>query len=204
MKRFSSVLAMAVVLTVGLVPAWAGAPTDDLRGYVDRAIVVLEKPEMKGSAHAAERLSAVRAIAGEGLDMQAAARHALGAQWEARTPAERARFTELFAALIDGAYLTKVSSYDGEKVAYDSETVTGDDAVVKARVIAKDGDVTPVEFRLIRGAGGRWRMWDAQFEGMSLVDNYRAQFSRIIRTTSFEELVKRLEARARALKVTAP
>src|SRR5438105_14395236 len=116
MKRSLVFLMLAVVLNVGLAPAWAGTPTADLRGYVDRAIVVLEKPEMKGPAHAAERLSAVRAIADEGLDMQAAARHALGAQWEARTPAERTRFTELFAALIDGAYLTKVSSYDGEKV----------------------------------------------------------------------------------------
>ena len=88
--------------------------------------------------------------------------------------------TELFTALIYSAYLTRVAGYSGEHMAWDAETIRGDAASVKARVVAKDGDVTPVEFYLLRGSDGRWRVWDASFEGMSLVGNYRAQFARIM------------------------
>lgn len=180
--------------------AWAGAPTEALHGYVTRVLTVLDAPAMRDPQQVEARHRAVRAIAEEGFDFQEASRRALGTNWEARTPVERARFVELFTALIDGAYLAKVAGYDGERMAYDAETVTGNEAVVTTRVIAKDQGVTPVSFRLVRGADGRWRVWDAAFGGMSLVSNYRSQFARIVRTSSFQALVTRLEERVDALR----
>ncbi len=201
LSRVPVVLLAALLLLAGLVvPARAGQPTDDLRSYVDRVVAVLDDPAMKGPDHAADRQRAVKTVADEGLDLQEAARRTLGQYWDARTAAERTRFTELFTALIYAGYLSKVAGYDGERITYDRETAAGDEAVVQARVIAKDGDVTPVEFRLVRTPGGRWRVWDASFEGMSLVGNYRAQFARIIRSTSYGELIKRLEARTHPTK----
>jgi len=147
---------VTVAMTAAGPRSWAGSPTDDLGGYVDRAIAVLEAPDMKGPGHSVERHHAVRSIAGEGLDFLEASRRALGGHWEARTPDERARFVALFTALIDTAYLSKVVGYNGERLRYDGESVTGGEAVVKTRVIEKDGDVTPVEFRLIHGADDRW------------------------------------------------
>jgi len=193
---------LAVVFVAALHPgaAWAGAPTDQLRSYVDRVVAVLDDPAMKGAGHAADRQRAVQAVADDGLALGETARRTLGQYWDARTPAEQAQFTDLFTRLIYGSYLTRVAGYDGERVAYDGEAITGGEAIVKARVIAKDGDVTPIEFRLVRDGNARWRVWDASFEGMSLVGNYRAQFTRIIRTASFADLVKRLETRPQATK----
>jgi phospholipid transport system substrate-binding protein len=54
-----------------------------------------------------------------------------------------------------------------------------------------------VTFSLHQGADGGWRVYDVSFEGMSLVGNYRAQFNKIIRGSSFDELVARLEAKTR-------
>jgi phospholipid transport system substrate-binding protein len=42
---------------------------------------------------------------------------------------------------------------------------------------------------------GRWLVYDIVIESVSLVGNYRSQFDRIIRTASFEELLKRLKSR---------
>jgi phospholipid transport system substrate-binding protein len=186
-----------LVLAAAPPAAWAGSPTEDLRGYVDRVIAVLDGPDLKGSALTGDRQRAVRSIASEGLDFTEAARRALGQHWGGRTATERTRFVALFTALIDGAYLSRVAGYNGERLRYDGESVTGDEAVVKTRVLEKDGGVTPLEFRLIRGSDDRWRVWDATFEGMSLVGSYRAQFSRIMRSSSFQQLMSRLEDRAR-------
>jgi phospholipid transport system substrate-binding protein len=191
---------LAIFLVALVAPAWAGSPTEELRSYVDRAVAVLENPDLKPAARNAERRRAVRVIADESLDFREAARRALGPHWEARTPAEQRHFVELFTALIDLGYLSRVKNYDGEKVAYDKELVTGNDAHVEARVIAKDGDITPVVFHLARGTGDRWRVYDAAFEGVSLVDNYRAQFQKLMRTGSYQDLVSRLEAHVRAAR----
>lgn len=194
---------VALLLTVLVAvasPVWAGSPTEDLRSYVDRVVVVLETPELKAPTRNADRHRAVRAIADEGVDFREAARRTLGTHWDARSGAEQARFVALFTSLIDHAYVSKVKSYDGEKVAYDNEVVTGNEALVNARIIAKDGDITPVEFHLARGADGRWRVYNAVFEGVSLVGNYRSQFQKIMRTGSFQDLEKRIEAHVRALR----
>jgi phospholipid transport system substrate-binding protein len=183
-------------LTVlGIAPAWAGPPTDELKSYVDRVVAILQDPDMKSPARAGERHRAIQAIANDGLDLTESARRALAPHWDTRTPSEQTRFIELFTALIYSSYLSRVAGYDGERLTYDGESVDGAEASVKTRVIAKDGDVTPVTFRLIQGKDGHWRVWDAVFEGMSLVGNYQAQFGRIIRSASFNELVKRLGKR---------
>ena len=189
---------LIVALTVAVAtPALAGPPTDALRTYVDRLLIVLDDPAMKGPNRAVERQRTVRAIAEEALDFTESSRRALGSHWDARTAAERTRFVRLFTDLIDHAYISRMA-LDGETIALDTETVTGQEAIVQGRALSKSGGVTPVQFSLLQSAEGRWRVYDVSFEGMSLVSNYRAQFNKIIRASSFEELVNRLEAKTRA------
>jgi phospholipid transport system substrate-binding protein len=152
---------------------------------------------LKTPERAAERYRTVKALAEDALDFKESARRALGPHWDARTPTERERFVRLFTDLIDHAYLTRLS-VDGEKIVLDSETVDGGQAVVRGRALLKSGGATPVEFYLDQGANGGWRLYDVSFEGISLISNYRAQFNKIIRTSSFEELANLLEARNRA------
>src|SRR3989475_11353038 len=51
---------------------------------------------------------------------------------------------------------------------------------------------SPVESRLLH-RGERWLIYDVLIENVSLIANYRAQFDRIVRTSSYEDLVKRLK-----------
>jgi phospholipid transport system substrate-binding protein len=199
MTALSRGVTVALLLALGMAvatPASAGPPSDALRGYVDRLFVVLDDTGLKGPARAAERQRTVRALAEEALDLNESSRRALGAHWDARTAAERARFVRLFTDLIDQAYISRIS-LDGESIALDGETVTGPEAVVKGRALSKSGGATPVQFFLVQGAEGRWRVYDVSFEGMSLVGSYRAQFNKIIRASSFDELVNRLEGKTR-------
>ena len=193
--RFAAALAAAFSVVI-VVPASAGPPTDALRANIDHLLAVMEDAALKAPARAAERRRTLRVLTEKALDFKESARRALGAHWEARTPTERDRFVRLFTDLIDQAYLTRLS-VDGEKIVLVSETVDGTEAVIEGRALSKSGGATPVEFSLYQGADGSWRVYDVSFEGMSLVGNYRAQFNKIIRTSSFEELVALLEAKTR-------
>jgi phospholipid transport system substrate-binding protein len=49
---------------------------------------------------------------------------------------------------------------------------------------------------------GRWCAYDIIIDGVSLVSNYRSQFQKIMRDSSYEELVKKLRERSIATENT--
>jgi phospholipid transport system substrate-binding protein len=184
----------AVVLTSGG-PAWAGAPTDQLRGRVDRVLRVLEDPALKEDVRVAERRAAIRAIAHEIFDFRELSQRALARHWHARTPAERDEFVGLFADLLERSYIGKIEMYSGgDRIQYTSETAEGDQATVRTRIVTKSETEIPIDYRLHR-VGDRWLVYDVAIEGVSLVANYRAQFNRIIQSSSYGALVAKLAAK---------
>jgi phospholipid transport system substrate-binding protein len=188
------VVAVTLVLTLGG-PAWAGAPTDQLRGRVDRVLRVLEDPQLRQDGRTAERRAAIRTIAHEIFDFRELSQRALARHWQARTPAEREEFTRLFADLLERSYLGKIETYSGgESIQYTGESAEGDQATVRTRIVTKAKTEIPVDYRMHR-VGDRWLVYDVAIEGVSLVANYRAQFGRIIQTASFKGLLDKLKAK---------
>jgi phospholipid transport system substrate-binding protein len=184
-----SLLAFVVATAI---PAVAGAPTDQIRQRVDNVIKVLDDPALK--AKPAERHAAVRKIAEEIFDNADTARRALGPHWNARTPQEQQEFTQLFAEVLDRAYIGKIELYQGEKVRFVGETIDGDEATVKTRIFTKKGTEVPVDYRLHLN-DGRWLVYDVIIEGVSLVANYRTQFNKIVQTESYQALVQKLKSK---------
>ena len=187
------VLIVAFVLGLGM-DAWAGAPTDQVRSYTDRVLKVLEDPALTQP----QRREAVRTLAAEAFDTTETAQRALGVHWQQRTPAEREQFVKLFANLLEQTYVSRIDEYGGEHLEYVGEQVDGDKATVRARIITSKGTEVAVESRVIQ-KGDRWLIYDILIENLSLISNYRSQFDRVIRTSSYGELVKRLQARVVAL-----
>jgi len=171
-------------------PAWAGGPTDQLRDYTDKVIKVLDDQALAST----DRRAAVRKMALEAFDATETAKRVLARHWQARTPAERDEFIQLFAELLERTYITRISEYGGEKIKYVGESIDGDLATVRARIITKNGTEVPVESRMLR-RGDRWLIYDVVIENISLISNYRSQFDRIVRTSSYEELVRRLKTK---------
>jgi phospholipid transport system substrate-binding protein len=183
---------MIVSLVVAATPAAAGAPTDQLRQRVDEVIKVVDDPTLMGRT--AERHAAVRKIAENVFDYPDTAQRALGVHWNARTPQERQEFIQLFADLLDRAYIGKIDLYQGEKVRYASETLDGEQATVKTRIVTKRGSEVPVDYRM-QMKNGRWLVYDVIIEGVSLVSNYRVQFNKVVQTESYQSLVQKLRAK---------
>ena len=130
----------------------------------------------------------------EAFDVGEAARRALGPHWSKRTPAEREEFAGLFQGLLERGYLSRIGEYGGERVQYVAERVDGEFAVVRAQIVTAKGTQIPIEARVVR-KGERWLMYDVLIENVSLVASYRSQFDRVIRTSSYEDLVRRLKER---------
>ena len=196
------VFATAVVALVlgGATFALAGVPTDTVREYTDAVVRVLEDPALKVDDRRAERRAAVRKIAIDIFDVQETARRALGPHWQQRSPEERAEFVQLFADLLERTYINKIDLFGGERLKFTEEKLDGDHAIVRAKVITKQGTEVPVEARMINRSGNRWQIYDIVIENISLIGNYRSQFDRIIRTSSYAELVKRLRNRGEFLQ----
>jgi phospholipid transport system substrate-binding protein len=177
----------AVMLLLAGSPAWAG-PTDQLREYTDQVIKVLDDPALARQ----DRRAAVRKLAHEAFDVTETAKRVLARHWQARTPAEREEFTQLFADLLERTYIARIDEYGGERIRYVGESMDGEQATVRARIMTRTGTEVPVESRMVR-RGERWLIYDILIENVSLIANYRSQFDRIVRANSYEELIRRLK-----------
>jgi phospholipid transport system substrate-binding protein len=174
--------------------AWAGPPTDQLREGVDRVMGILRDPALAGEQRVDERRATIGQVASEMFDFGDMAKRSLGPHWDKRTPAERAEFARLFTELIQRSYIAKVDQHRSvARVSFLGEAVDEDYAVVRTTVPLSNGSSMPLDYRM-HSSGGHWQVYDLSMDGVSLLANYRAQFNKIIRTTSFEALVAGLKA----------
>ncbi|HET9854745.1 MAG TPA: ABC transporter substrate-binding protein [Methylomirabilota bacterium] len=173
--------------------ARAGAPTEQLKASVDQIIKVLEDPALKPESRVRDRRAAIRKEAEGVFDFTETAKRALGRHWQALAEGDRHEFTSLFTDLIERAYISKIERYSGERIAYTGEVVDGGLATVRTRFVTKQGTEIPVDYRM-QQRGDRWLVYDVSVEGVSLVNNYRTQFDKIIQTSSYAELVRKMKS----------
>ena len=180
------VLAAATVVLWLASPAEAGPPTDAVKQGVDRVLAIVAKP----GDHPAE----IRAVAQELFDFEETARRTLGRHWNARSPEERREFVTLFTDLLERVYVKRIEEGAGGTVRYVGESTEDDEATVRTVVVTKQGTEVPLDYRMHR-RDGRWRIYDVNVEGVSLVANYRTQFNKVIQTESYDALVARLRSK---------
>ena len=195
MTWLARALALALLLPLVLAGpqrAWAGAPSEQLRAQIDRAVKILEDPELK--KHPVQRRVQVRQVANDIFDFQETAKRSLARHWAPRTQAERDEFVSLFSDLLERSYIGKIELYGGEKIQFIGETVEGEGAVVRTKLLTKQGTEIPIDYRMLRRSD-RWLVYDVVIEGVSLISNYRTQFNKIITTSSYEELIKKMKTK---------
>ena len=192
-------LTITVMLTAGVArdvaaaaEAGTGAPTEQLRSRVERVVTILEDAELKTKP--AARRAALRTAASDIFDFTEITRRSLGRHWQTATPAEREDLVALMTALLERSYLGRIEQYSGERIVFAGETAEADLATVRTRLVGKGGVETPVDYRVYK-VGERWLVYDVSVEGVSLVANYRAQFNKILQTSSTQGLVERLRGK---------
>jgi phospholipid transport system substrate-binding protein len=191
-RTLTSVAALPLLLASA--PVLAGPPTDQLKSSIDQVIKVLEDPSMKAEGSTEKRRVAIREAASNTFDFGESAKRALGKHWQGLSEQDRQEFTGLFTDLLERGYVTRIEEYSGEKILYTGDNIDADTATVKTKFTSKKGTEIPVDYRMQR-KGDRWLVYDVSIEGLSLVGNYRGQFNKIIETSSYQDLVKKMKAR---------
>jgi phospholipid transport system substrate-binding protein len=199
-----ALLLVVALAAIAARPAGAGVPGDQLKTQIDRVLKALEDPDLKKDGRVKDRRAAVRRIANDIFDFEETARRSLGRHWQARTAAERDQFVQLFSDLLERSYISKVEMYGGEKIQYLGDAVDGEQARVQTKLLTKSGSDIPIEYRMHRKTGDRWLVYDVVIEGVSLVANYRTQFNKIIQTSSYQELVKKMKTKQEELASGQP
>ncbi len=197
MSRF--ILGLACALTVFLsstiaMSVHAGDAMSQAKSTIDKVIELTKDNNLKRPGKAAERRRAMSKVISERFDFEEMAKRSLSVHWQQRTPQERKEFVALFTDLLGRSYMKKIESYNEEKIVYLDEKIDGSYAVVRTKVITKRNVEIPIEYRM-SAKGAKWEVYDVSIEGVSLVNNYRNQFGKIIRTSSYGELVKRMKSK---------
>jgi phospholipid transport system substrate-binding protein len=194
-KKYLFILLSAfIVLPMWFAPeaAAGNAATDEIKATVEKALTVLRDPKFKPPAKTSERRALLRQVLFARFDFSEMARRALGAHWRRRTPQEQQEFVRLFSELLERAYADTIESYSDEKIVYIGEKNDGNYAEVSSKILTSTGQEFSIGYKT-QSIDGEWKVYDVVVENISMVNNFRSQFNRVINNSSYEELVRRLK-----------
>lgn len=170
----------------------AGGPTEQIRGTVDNVLSILKDSNLNSDAKKNARRDQLRKAIFPTFDFAEMAKRSLGSHWRRRSVAEQKEFTILFTDLLQNSYVGSIESYRGDKVVYGKETQDKDYAEVATLIVTDKGEEYSIGYRLHQ-AGGEWKVYDVIIENISVVNNYRSQFNRVISRSSYEDLIRVLK-----------
>jgi phospholipid transport system substrate-binding protein len=163
--------------------------TQDLKETIDQVIVIVNDDKLKEDPEA--RREILRETINKRFNYNQMAVRALAENWSPRTSQEREEFTRLFRKLLEKSYAKKIETFGTGKVNYKDEVVKGKYAMVKTTV-QQQGKSVSLDYKLTL-EDGEWKVYDFVIKGVSIIRNYRNQFSKALKKDSFEDLMKKLE-----------
>ena len=188
-------LALGILLISGFGPARAGEPTEQIRAAINKGVQVLQESHLDATKDRSKIIQRLREIVYPLFDFKEMAKRSLGSHWRELTAQQQDEFCSLFTNLLEKSYADKIDLYDGQKVIYAQESIDKDFAQVDTKVVGKNGESFPATYRMTR-VNGKWKVYDVVVADISLVNNYRSQFHRVIVNSSFQELIDRLKEKA--------
>ena len=196
-KGLALVAAVLLVCLTGE-PATAGEATDAMKGTIDEVLRILADQSLKQPAKANERRQLLERVVGERFDYEEMSRRSLGTSWATLSEKDKHEFVSLFQTLLVNTYADKIESYTGDGVQYINERTEKEYAEVRTKVLTGKTEI-PLDYRLLH-KGSAWRVYDVVVDGVSLVNNYRGQFSKILRNGSYADLIDQLRKKSEKIK----
>ena len=147
------------------------------------------------SPEASAKNADIQKIVGSFLDFEEIARRALAKHWDTLSAKQRAEFVKTLRELIERNYLKQLYGQPDYTLKLDPEQITGNEATVPGTLLAKakGKKVTmALEYKLVRKAN-RWVVYDIITDDLSLLENYRAEFNKVIQRESFDALLAKMK-----------
>lgn len=188
----------AAIVGSSIVPGYAGPPTEAMKTTIDEVLRIVRNQDLKHKDKADERRHLLEKVVAARFDYAEMSRRALGAPWNQLTDQQKQEFVDLFRTLLTNSYADKIETYSGEGVQYLNERTEKEYAEVRTKVLSGKTEI-PLDYRLINKAED-WRVYDVVVDNISLVNNYRGQFTKILRASSYSDLVDQLRKKSDKLK----
>jgi phospholipid transport system substrate-binding protein len=182
------VVMLAMVLLSIPVNANAGGALETIEGQVNKVLELLKDPAMKAESAKEAKEKRLWEITGEIFDYRELSRRTLGRNWKKLNAKQQEEFIDLFSKLLGGVYMDKILAFTDEKVVFEKESVVSETKVeVQSKIITASAEI-PINYRMIK-KGDEWNVYDVVIEGVSLVKNYRSQFTDILTNKTPEDLL---------------
>jgi phospholipid transport system substrate-binding protein len=201
MKRPFLVL---LVLLVAVATAHAGKDgpgTKAVRSANDTIATLLKKKAEPGSAEEKEQAAKVTTSVRGFLDVDELGKRALVDHWTKLTATQQKEFLDLLRGLIEDNYVKGLRANLEYKVAYKGETEQADGTrLVKTEIKTKRRGrpyTIKVDY-VLQKSGTTWKCYDVVTDGVGLVENYRAQFDKIIAKDGFDGLLAKMKKKRAA------
>jgi phospholipid transport system substrate-binding protein len=206
-RRFAALVAIAAAIPFGAAPGFAqtmvtdaqpgpvagrSGPLNVITSSVSRVLTIV-RSQPADATESGKRRAEIRQAAVELFDLDEMSRRLLGHRWTDASSVEQRDFVGLFTDLLERAYLNTLGNYRLATITYQGEAISGSYAQVQSRMAAGKAEVA-IEYRLLEH-DGRWAVYDVAVDGVSLISNYRSQFTSILKRMSFAQLLDRMRNR---------
>ena len=190
-KLILPIVLLAVMATSAL--AQAASPTQTVETHVNKLLAVLKDH----SENKASKEESIRAISSSLFDFTELSRFTLGRNWRKFDAQQQKTFVVLFRKLLESIYMDRLLKYKDQKVVMQKETaLSANRAEVMTSVVAAGGNI-PMNYRM-KHEDGAWKVYDLVIENVSLVRNYRSQFSSLLAKNSPAQLLDILRDKVKA------
>jgi phospholipid transport system substrate-binding protein len=192
-KKLPMVLWLASMVTFGadVSRLYGATPTEQVKTTADRVMEILKNSNHQGESNNKARREQLREAILPRFDFPEMAKRALGNQWK-RNPEKQQEFVTAFTQLLEDSYADQLEAAKGDKIVYGKERREQDFAEVDTKVISEKGQETSINYKL-HLVRDEWKAYDVVVENISLVNNYRSQFQRVLSTASLDELIRRMK-----------
>jgi phospholipid transport system substrate-binding protein len=175
-------------------PPAGSSPMAELKKSNERLDKVLQRNRPDWSPEAELQRAEVRKVVGSFLDYQELAHRALAKHWDTINPKQREEFVETLRELVERSYLRQVHGNPNYQIKYEKETKEGNEAdVVGTLLTSSRGKKVKIALEYKMMWKDHWVVYDVVTDEQSMLENYRAEFNKIINKEGFEALLKRMK-----------
>jgi phospholipid transport system substrate-binding protein len=192
MRYFNKLAVILLFYTFlfGPYDAAAGEATTQLSTTIDEFVKILVNTPVT-QLRASGLPERAMALIYSRFDFSEMTKRSLGRHWQALDQSEQREFVEAFTQRLLRAYGRSVRASGDEKIQYEREVLDGKNASVETKVVGS-GDEFPIDYQL-HDIDGQWKVYDMVIDQVSIVNNYRAQFERVIAKSSVKELLQKMK-----------
>jgi phospholipid transport system substrate-binding protein len=126
------------------------------------------------------------------FDFRIMSRMTLSVHWKEFDSNEQEEFARIFGRFLGNTYIKRIQAeFSGEKVMFSGQEILNDKKAVVMTSILGNGVETPIDYSMAL-LDGEWKIYDVRIEGVSLLKNYRSQFTKILMNGKPRDLIDML------------